>query len=86
MRVGIIGAGGIGRTVGGLLHGAGHQILVSWASSDVRLGEAADAIGAGTQTGTPAEAVSFATSWCSHLASSTSSRPARRSAPLPARS
>lgn len=57
MRVGVIR---IGRTVGRLLHEAGHEIMASWASSEARLGEAADAIGAGTQTGTPAEAVAFA--------------------------
>jgi homoserine dehydrogenase len=59
MRVGVIGAGGIGRTVGRLLHEAGHEMMASWASSEARLGEAADAIGSGTQTGTPAQAVAY---------------------------
>jgi predicted dinucleotide-binding enzyme len=60
MRVGVLGAGSIGRAVGRLLHEAGHDIMVSWASSDARLREAAGAIGIGTQTGTPGEAVAFA--------------------------
>ena len=45
VRIGIIGAGGIGRTVGRLWAGAGHAVTVSWASSEERLREAAAQIG-----------------------------------------
>ena len=56
MRVGIIGAGAIGQTVGRLLLGSGHEVLVSWASTEERLRDAAERIGPGTRTGTPADA------------------------------
>ncbi len=57
MRVGIIGAGAIGQTVGRLLAQADHDVLVSWTSSDARLREAAAQIGPGTRTGSPRDAV-----------------------------
>lgn len=60
MRVGIIGAGTIGQTVGRLLAEAGHELLVSWSSSDARLQLAAEHIGYGTRTATPADAVRHA--------------------------
>lgn len=60
MRIGIIGAGQIGRTVGRLLAEAGHEVVVSWASSDARLRAAAEQIGRGTRTATPADAVAHA--------------------------
>jgi NAD(P)-dependent dehydrogenase (short-subunit alcohol dehydrogenase family) len=53
MRLGIIGAGPIGRTVGRLLAEAGHDVLASWASSDARLYDAAEQIGHGARTGRP---------------------------------
>ncbi len=60
MRIGIIGAGGIGQTVGRLLAEAGHELLVSWSSSDARLQLAAENIGYGARTATPADAVRHA--------------------------
>lgn len=60
MRIGIIGAGGIGQTVGRLLAEAGHDVLVSWSSTDARLQLAAEHIGFGARTATPAEAVAHA--------------------------
>ncbi|MGH3798552.1 MAG: NADPH-dependent F420 reductase [Pseudonocardiaceae bacterium] len=60
MRIGIIGAGGIGRTVGRLLADAGHEVLVSWSSSNARLQVAAEQIGFGARATTPAEAVRHA--------------------------
>jgi predicted dinucleotide-binding enzyme len=47
MRIGIIGAGAIGQTVGRLLAASGHEILVSWVSTDARLRNAAERIGPG---------------------------------------
>jgi predicted dinucleotide-binding enzyme len=60
MRVGIIGAGAIGQCVGRLLAAAGHDLVVSWASSPARLELAADHIGFGARAGTPAQAVAHA--------------------------
>jgi predicted dinucleotide-binding enzyme len=60
MRIGIIGAGAIGQTVGRLLAASGHEILVSWVSTDARLRNAAERIGPGTRTGTPADAARHA--------------------------
>lgn len=57
IRVGIIGAGAIGRTIGRLLSDAGHDVLVSWASTEDRLRAAAMQIGAATRIGTPEDAV-----------------------------
>ncbi len=67
MRIGIIGAGMIGQTVGRLLVEAGHDVLVSWSSSDARLQLAVEQIGSGARAAMPrpavrhAEAVLFAT-------------------------
>jgi 8-hydroxy-5-deazaflavin:NADPH oxidoreductase len=60
MRIGIIGAGAMGQTVGRLLAQGGHTVAVSWSSSEARLRLAAEQIGFGTRTATPIEAVSDA--------------------------
>jgi hypothetical protein len=60
MRIGIIGAGAIGQTVGRLLAQTGHDVLVSWSSSDARLHLAAEQIGFGARTATPTEALTHA--------------------------
>lgn len=57
MRVAIIGAGAIGQSVGRLLGPAGHDLTVSWASSDARLRLAAEQVGFGARPDTPAAAV-----------------------------
>lgn len=57
MRIGIVGAGGIGQAVGRLLGAAGHELLVSWSSSEERLQLAAERIGFGARAVTPAQAV-----------------------------
>lgn len=60
MRIGVIGAGSIGRTLGALLRTAGHEVMLSWSSTPDRLAQAAAEVGAGARTGTPEQAVAFA--------------------------
>lgn len=60
MRIAIIGAGAIGQTVGRLLAAAGHDVVVSWSSSQARLQLAAERIGHGAGSATPVEAVRHA--------------------------
>lgn len=60
MRVAIVGAGSIGQHVGRLFAEAGHEILVSWASSPQRLKRAAEQIGLGAKPVSPAAAVAQA--------------------------
>lgn len=60
MRVGIIGAGAIGQTVGRLLARAGHDVLISWASSEARLQLAAEQVGFAARAATPADTVMHA--------------------------
>ena len=58
--VAIIGAGAIGQTIGHLLARAGYPVVISWSSSDQRLRRAAENIGFGARSATPAEAVAQA--------------------------
>ena len=59
MRIGIIGSGQIGATVGRLLAAAGHEPLFSFSRDPSRLEVAARAAGERACTGTPAEAAAF---------------------------
>lgn len=60
MRIGIIGSGRIGATVGRLWAGAGHEPMFSFSRDPARLEAAARSAGASARTGTPAEAAAFA--------------------------
>ena len=59
MRVGVIGSGWIGATVGRLWAAAGHEVLFSFSRHPERLEAAARSAGQGARTGTPAEAAQF---------------------------
>ena len=56
MRIGIVGSGVIGGTVGGLWARAGHEPLFSFSRRPDRLADLARATGGGARAGTPAEA------------------------------
>jgi 8-hydroxy-5-deazaflavin:NADPH oxidoreductase len=60
VRVGVIGSGRIGGTAGWLLARAGHRVLFSFSRTRNTLEDAARAAGAGSRTGSPADAVAFA--------------------------
>jgi predicted dinucleotide-binding enzyme len=57
MRIGMIGSGRIGGTVGRLLARAGHEVLFSYSRDPGKLAEMAAQVGA--TAGTPSEAVGF---------------------------
>ena len=59
MRIGVIGSGRIGATVGRLWAIAGHELLFSFSRDRARLEAAARAAGHGALTGTPADAAAF---------------------------
>ena len=59
MRIGVIGAGRIGATVGRLWAAAGHEPLFSFSRDPARLEAAARSAGKNARTGTPAEAAAF---------------------------
>lgn len=59
MDIGIMGAGNIGTGVGRRLAAKGHRITVSFARSQDKLDAAAEAIGGGARSGSPAEAARF---------------------------
>jgi predicted dinucleotide-binding enzyme len=58
MKIGVIGSGKLGGTVGGLLAKAGHQVLFSSRHPD-ELKDLVGGLGANARAGTVAEAVSF---------------------------
>ena len=58
MRIGVIGSGRIGGTLGGLWAKAGHQVMFSDRDPE-QAKRAAQAAGANARTGTPREAVAF---------------------------
>ena len=59
MRIGIIGSGSIGGTVGALWARAGHAPLFSFSRRPERLAALARAVGGGARAGTPAQAAAF---------------------------
>ncbi len=59
MDIGIIGAGNVGTGIGKRLAAKGHRVLVSFARSQDKLDAAAEAIGGGARSGSPAEAARF---------------------------
>lgn len=59
MRIGIIGSGNIGATLGRLWTGAGHEVLYSYSRDDARLTALADAAGPMGSSGSPADAAGF---------------------------
>ena len=59
MDIGIIGAGNVGTGIGKRLAAKGHRILVSFARSQDKLEAAAQTIGGGARSGSPAEAAQF---------------------------
>jgi len=59
MKVGVIGAGRVGGGLTRQLASAGHQVLLSFRRDQAELDRLADQIGAGTGTGSPADAVMF---------------------------
>lgn len=59
MRIGIIGSGNIGVTLGRLWAGAGHEVMVSFTREPQRLEERAASLGPSGRAGTPREAVEF---------------------------
>ena len=69
MRIGIVGAGNVGTGLGRRLATAGHEIVVSFARTDDKVAQAAQAIGGGARPGSPEEAahhgevVLLATPW-----------------------
>lgn len=59
MKIGIIGAGNIGATVGALLAQAGHEVFYSFSRSEDKLRQLATEAGHPANWGTPAEAIAF---------------------------
>ncbi|KST65720.1 NADPH-dependent F420 reductase [Mastigocoleus testarum] len=59
MRIGIIGSGKVGSTLGKLWAQAGHEVMFSFSRKPERLKILAQQIGSNAQNGTPAEAASF---------------------------
>jgi hypothetical protein len=59
MKIGIIGSGNIGGTVGKLLAQAGHEVMFSFSRSQDKLDQLAADAGPNARAGTPAEAVAF---------------------------
>ena len=58
MRIGVVGSGRIGSTIGGLWVKAGHEVMFSDRDADVAK-RVAQELGARARTGTPREAVAF---------------------------
>lgn len=56
MKIGIIGAGNVGKGLGKHLAAAGHDILVSFARTPEAVSAAAEEIGGGARSGSPEEA------------------------------
>ncbi|WP_116970902.1 prephenate dehydrogenase/arogenate dehydrogenase family protein [Blastomonas sp. UPD001] len=73
MKIGIIGAGNVGQSIGRRLAEKGHFVVVSFARSSEKLAAAAAAIGHDARVGTPGEAanaadvVVLATPWAATL-------------------
>ena len=59
MNIGIIGAGNVGTGIGKWLAAKGHRILVGFARTQDKLDAAAQVIGNGARSGSPAEAARF---------------------------
>jgi 8-hydroxy-5-deazaflavin:NADPH oxidoreductase len=59
MKIGIIGSGNVGGTLGELWAKAGHQVMFSFSRDPERLNTLAQQIGSNAQSGTPAEAADF---------------------------
>ena len=60
MRIGILGAGRMGRTLGTILARAGHHVVFSYSRSERKLRRMAGEAGPRARAGTPAEAVADA--------------------------
>ena len=59
MKIGIIGSGSMGASMGRIWANCGHSVLFSYSRSQEKLTKAADKAGNNAKTGTPAEAVAF---------------------------
>ena len=59
MKIGIIGSGYVGSTIGKLWAKAGHQVMFSFSRQPERLKNLSQEIGSNALNGTPAEAGSF---------------------------
>ncbi len=59
MRIGIIGAGNVGRALGKRWLAAGHEVLFSYSRDPKKLTDLANTAGRGASAGTPKEAVKF---------------------------
>ncbi len=59
MKIGIIGSGNIGATLGRLWAGAGHEVLFSYARDPQRLTELAGPLGPSARAGSPEQAATF---------------------------
>jgi predicted dinucleotide-binding enzyme len=57
MRIGILGSGRMGGTLGAIFARAGHDVTFSYAHSEKKLARRARTAGRGARTGTPREAV-----------------------------
>lgn len=60
MKIGIIGAGNMGSSLGKFWAQNGHQLMFSYSRDAAKLQKIAEAIGSNATVGTPAEAVQFA--------------------------
>ena len=59
MKIGIIGAGNMGTGLGKYWVRNSHELMFSYSRDANKLREAADSVGKGTRTGSPAEAAAF---------------------------
>lgn len=59
MRIGIVGSGNMGASMGKTWASKGHQVMFSYSKDQAKLRAVAEAAGANGRVGTPAEAVAF---------------------------
>src|SRR5258708_12975465 len=59
MKIGIIGAGNMGTGLGKYWVRNNHELMFSYSRDANKVREAADSVGKGTRTGSPAEAAAF---------------------------
>ncbi|MFZ4813854.1 MAG: NADPH-dependent F420 reductase [Phototrophicaceae bacterium] len=59
MKIGIIGIGNIGGSLGRIYANAGHEVFFSYSRSEDKLKAFAEEVGHGARWGTPSEAVAF---------------------------
>jgi 8-hydroxy-5-deazaflavin:NADPH oxidoreductase len=60
MKIGIIGAGNMGSSLGKFWSQNGHKLMFSYSRDQAKLKKIADSIGDNATVGTPTEAVQFA--------------------------